>query len=329
MRSARIKLDRCATYHCMSRIIQRQMLLGDMEKEKFRVLMRDVETFCGVQILTYAILTNHFHLLVQVPLQQEITDPELIRRIRRLFGKGYAGEVERQLVEMKEAGDDQGAEALRARFTYRMYDISEFMKALKQRYTQWYNRRNDRKGTLWEERFKSVLLEGRINALRTMAGYIDLNAVRAGLAEDPKDYRYCGYAEAVAGDQQARAGLRVVLADVVGNGEWRRVARVYRQTLFARGSSSANRAGIPAERARTVLAGQGELGVAEALRCRVRYFTDGVVLGSRAFVEGIFQAHRDEFGARRKTGARRMRYGDWGGLCTMRDLRQDVIFMPG
>lgn len=50
-------------------------------------------------------------------------------------------------------------------------------------------------------------MEGAENALLTMATYIDLNAVRAGLCEDPKDYRWCGYGEAMGGEEAARVGL--------------------------------------------------------------------------------------------------------------------------
>jgi hypothetical protein len=50
-----------------------------------------------------------------------------------------------------------------------------------------------------------------------------------------------------------------------------------------------------------------------------------MVLGSKAFVEEVFQMHRDRFGPKRKTGARKMRGGDWAGLCTARDLRLQVI----
>jgi putative transposase len=41
-------------------------------------------------------------------------------------------------------------------------------------------------------------MEGTADALSTMAAYVDLNAVRAGIVEDPKDYRFCGYGEAEA-----------------------------------------------------------------------------------------------------------------------------------
>jgi hypothetical protein len=53
------------------------------------------------------------------------------------------------------------------------------MKVLKQRFTQWFNGRHAWRGTLWEDRFRPVLVEGKGDALRAMAAYIDLNPVRA------------------------------------------------------------------------------------------------------------------------------------------------------
>jgi hypothetical protein len=89
------------------------------------------------------------------------------------------------------AWEDEAAEELKQRVMARMWDVSAFMKLLKQRFTQWYNRRKGRKGTLWEERFKSVLVDGAGDVLATMAAYIDLNPVRAGLVEDPMPMEPC------------------------------------------------------------------------------------------------------------------------------------------
>lgn len=66
-------------------------------------------------------------------------------------------------------------------FTKRMHDLSEFMKTLPQRFTRWSDRTHQRSGTLWEERFKSVIVENR-TAARTMAAYIDLNRPRSAHA---------------------------------------------------------------------------------------------------------------------------------------------------
>ena len=63
----------------------------------------------------------------------------------------------------------------------------------------------------------------------------------------------------------------------------------------------------------------------ELLRCRVRYFTDGAVLGSNDFVQDQFEIFRGYLSERLKSGPRRMRGGDWGGLTVLRDLQKDVI----
>jgi hypothetical protein len=65
--------------------------------------------------------------------------------------------------------------------------------------------------------------------------------------------------------------------------------------------------------------------LAKRLRWRLRHFSDGVVIGSRDFVDSVFEACRDRFGPKRKNGARRMR-GDaaaltrGAGLFSLRDL---------
>ncbi len=75
-----------------------------------------------------------------------------------------------------------------------------------------------------------MLIEGGGPVLATMAAYIELNPVRAGLVEDPKDYRWCGYAEAAAGNREARAGLATSL------GVSREAAPTeYRKWLFGEG----------------------------------------------------------------------------------------------
>jgi hypothetical protein len=73
------------------------------------------------------------------------------------------------------------------------------LKELKLRVTFYMNKRLGRTGTLWEGRYKSVLVGDCAQALLTISAYIDLNPVRAGLVSNPGDYRWCGYAEAVAG----------------------------------------------------------------------------------------------------------------------------------
>ncbi len=64
------KEDR-AVYHCISRVVDRRFIFGPGEKERFVALMREYEQFCGVQVLTYCLMSNHFHILVEVPKRPE------------------------------------------------------------------------------------------------------------------------------------------------------------------------------------------------------------------------------------------------------------------
>jgi putative transposase len=197
------------------------------------------------------------------------------------------------------------------------------MKLLKQRFSIWFNKTHQRFGTLWAERFKSVLVEGAGRVLQTMSAYIDLNSGRARLAEDPKNYRFCGYAEAVAGSEIAREGLN----SIGGGKDWAETQAAYRKILFGTGAGPREQgAGISFEALHRVMAEGGQLPLAEILRCRIRYFSDGAVLGSKAFVEMQLAAYRAKTGRLERTGPRALPpIADWGGLTVMRSLRRPTL----
>ncbi len=240
-----------------------------------------------------------------------------------------------------------------------MFSLSEFMKALKQRFTQWYNRKAGRCGTLWESRYTSVIVEDAERALRTMATYIDLNPVRAGIVQDPADYRWCGYAEAMAGNAKAQAGLQRVVwslrteeqveSAVIQPAEESRTPAAakaaakrallkslvfYRNLLGhqgrprtreeADGTVKTVRRGI-SEKVQARLTREGGVRI-EVLRRRVRHLSAGVILGSRQFIDDWFRAHRDWFGGksseRRRTGARSTGQRELRGLYTVRALKE-------
>ncbi|MFP4260460.1 MAG: transposase, partial [Opitutales bacterium] len=72
----------------MSRVVGGEMLLGAREKEVFRRMLWRVADFSGVEVLTYCIMDNHFHVLVRVPERdRSISDAELLRRFRVLYPK--------------------------------------------------------------------------------------------------------------------------------------------------------------------------------------------------------------------------------------------------
>lgn len=345
-------------YHVISRVVDRRFVLGTEEKEKFRTLMRMQENFSGCRVLSYCLMDNHFHLLLEVPPMAEggISDEVLLKRLSALYGEDFVGGVAQELADARsrdyasEGGRDDAVCAIHKRFTYRMQDLGEFVKGLLQRFSQWFNRSHSRSGTLWEDRFKSVIVEDGI-AARTMSAYIDLNPVRAGMVKDPADYRWSSYGEALGGGKKgngkkAREGLvRAYLCDQ-GVGfeaeKWREVSRLYRRLMgFALGRKPGKAAGqrrsqtaaaVTKNTAEVLESGDNEtvlkdLGVAKMLRCRIRYFTDGAVIGSREFVNEAFASARERFGPKRKDGARKLKGGAKAAsslLWSVRDLRVRV-----
>jgi putative transposase len=327
MRRARIKVDAdvgAAVYHCMSRTVNGERLFDGVAKEVLRKQFWNIADYCGIQIVTYTILDNHFHVLVRVPQTCAVADQELLRRYQLLYPQPTQFQTSRlEVIQHKLRVGDDAAQAWRDQQLALMGDVSMFMKLLKQRFTKWFNRTYSRFGTIWAERFKSVLVESKSGVLKTMAAYIDLNAVRAGLVDDPKDYRFSGYAEAVAGSKRARLGIGGLI-EGAGTRGWAWAQSSYRETLLGKGSRrKLNAASLTPEKLDEVVKVGGRLALSEALRCRVRYFSDGVVLGSRAFV----QSHLAVTGLNQKpkTPKPLPAIADWGDLTILRGLRRQAF----
>ncbi|MCF7786539.1 MAG: transposase [Prosthecobacter sp.] len=305
----------------MSRTCGGEVFFDEVEKEALRRVIWRMAEFSGIKVVTYCLMKNHFHLLAEVPHRemwlQRFEGPDgeakLMEHLRILYSRTYIGLLRDELSDLRSRGMTVLAERRIEGLKKRFCDLSLFVKEVKERFSRWFNKRHGRKGTLWMDRFKSVLVEGKGEALRTMAAYIDLNPVRAALVKDPKDYRWCGYAEALGGSRRAQRGLCKAQGKPVDGWKSAGAAEAYRCLLHAEGreikdaqNEKVLRRGVSAESARAVLAEKGQLSTAELVRLRVRYFTDGVVLGSKEFVDGVFEAQRERFSPRRKGGGRRM-----------------------
>jgi putative transposase len=342
MRQPRLKSEECAHYHCLSRIVGRDFLLGEEEKEFFVRLIRLLEAFHGCRVLTYCVMSNHFHLLLEMPgasASANLDREEILRRVAILYGVDGVEALRQELERAAASAAPRWEREILERFRGMMGDLSVFMKQLKQRFSVWFNQRTGRKGTLWEERYKSVLVESDEQALLTIAAYIDLNPLRAGMVTRIEDYRWCGYASAVAGHGGAREGLGRIFDQspwVSGKdhaGDWEKTGSCYRLLLYGQGEirevpeagERPRRRGFTREEVEAEIARGGKLPMSSVLRLKVRYFSDGVVFGRAAFVESVYERHRFRFGSQRSTGARTMRGAEWGELRVMRDLRTDVF----
>ena len=330
------------------------MLLNKPEvKEQFVKMLMKVAPFCEMEVLAFCVMGNHFHVLVR---EREVTpgfldDALLKKKMLQLYGK-KKGQIEFMFHEDMRKTSDAVADANLRRFERMMGKMSWFMRLLKQRFAIWYNRTYGREGTLWSERFKSVLVEDSEDAIRTMAAYIDLNPIRAGIAKDPRKYRWCTIGAAMGGLRFAQGALEKVMAVALREGEprntrntrksegevdaansWGDVREWWCGQLAFEGEEVKDdegkivRRGMDAKVLEKMLKSGARMSLSEVLCCRVRYFVDGGVIGSREFVKSVVAKERGKaLPLNRKSEGKRMAWGmsGLGKLYSMRNLKSAV-----
>ncbi len=180
-------------YHVVSRVAGGDLVFDDAMKETFRIILLKQLKFSGLRALAWCFMGNHFHLLLEVPdKERELrgwTEEQVVGRLGVLRSELSTRMLLANLAMYRENGHEEGVAAIVERVKARLFDLSMFMKELKQKMTMAYNVRHQRRGGLWEGRFKSVLLEGG-DAVRMVAAYIDLNCLRAsGSAQSLRNQR--------------------------------------------------------------------------------------------------------------------------------------------
>ena len=313
-------------YHVMTRTCGADRMLDAEDLEGLRIIIRKIALFSGVKVMTYCLLSNHWHLLVKVPSRDKFLrqfedregevkgsgEARLIGHLATLYSRAYINQLKLELADMRERGLGDAALEILEKYKRRFCDLSLYVKEVKERFSRWYNRKHQRVGTLWSGRFKSVLVENG-EALRMMAAYIDLNPVRAGIVDDPKDYRWCGYAEAVAGSRHARRGLCMVMQKPQDS--WNDCGSWYRCWLMLDGEQvevdemtkinhAKIRKGIPQEKVKNALKVEGKLTAGECLLSRLKYLSDGAAIGSKSFLDTLFAKHRESLGKGRRVAGK-------------------------
>jgi len=284
MRRPRLKPDdQPLFYHLYNRVAGEPDFLpfGPREKERFVRLLKKLNRFYTVQVVSYQVMSNHFHLVVHVP--QDPPEPEEICRRYAAYYDGH-----RTL--------DPSSERCRL-WGQRIRDISWYMQSLQQQFTRWYNRTRPtrRRGGLWADRFKHTLL-GDARAVWECCKYVEMNSVRAGLASNPAEYRFSSYGVwDGTGRHPFEANVGEALLPFL---EGQYFLQTPRQLMDALRDAFA---GIEGEAARP----DGHLMYFTVyLNRRVRYWVDGLVIGSELFMQNIVARYKGALRKRQRGYAR-------------------------
>jgi len=193
-RKALVSIDTTPSYHVVSRCVRRTFLFGVVDNKDFshrrdaivQRLSELAELFC-IDIAAYAIMSNHYHLVVRIQKQRALDLPvtDVIKRWSGLYSlpflaKRYANDEVLTDAELVEA--EQQIEERRER----LYDLSWFMRCLNEPIAREANLEDGCTGRFWEGRFKSQALLDERAELQAMA-YVDLNPIRAKMADTLDD----------------------------------------------------------------------------------------------------------------------------------------------
>ena len=273
--------DESTVYHVMSRTALDGFPLGDIEKDFMLDLIRRYAALYLVEILGFCLMGNHFHILVKMFPEYKFTDEQIKKRYVEFYGDDRAFA-------------DGWIPSLRVKLS----SLSEFMREIKVGFTRYYNRRHNRRGYFWGDRFKSVIVENGETLINCLA-YIDLNPLRAGLVERPEKYRWnsLGY-HVQTGNKDNFLSLDFGLKEfgVLNAGER---LKHYRRYVYEAGS--VNRSGKPAASVigSSVLEKERkddfELKRVRRFRHRTRYFTDSGIIGTKEFVSDNYRRFKDLF----------------------------------
>ncbi len=270
-----------AAYHVMSRTALDGLPFGAVEKDEFVRIIKRVSKIYFSDVLGFAVMDNHFHILVMMHPGEAYSDEDIKARFAALYGEDAPFPVGR-------------ISYFRAKWS----SLSEFVREIKQTFSRYYNRRKKRRGTLWGERFKSVIVE-RGETLVNCLAYIDLNAVRAGIVEKPDHYRWCalGY-HAQTGNKDGFLSTDFGFQDMEGVDEKERFRR-YRRFVYEAGaiskSGGKNRKTIESGIVSKERAKDFKETRIDRFRNRTRYFTDSGIIGTKSFVSEYYQRFKHMF----------------------------------
>ncbi len=278
--------DETAVYHVMSRTALDGFPLGDIEKDFMLDLIRRYSSLYFVEILGFCLMGNHFHILVKMFPEYKFTDKQIEDRYAEFYG------------------DDQAfAKGWIPSLRVKLSSLSEFMREIKVGFARYYNRRHNRRGYFWGDRFKSVIVENGETLINCLA-YIDLNPLRAGLVERPEKYRWnsLGY-HVQTGNKDNFLSLDFGLKEF-GMLDAEERLRGYRLYVYEAGALNRpvkNQAKvIKDETLESERHKNYQISRVNRFLYRTRYFTDSGIIGTKEFVSTNYQRFKDIFMSKRE-----------------------------
>jgi len=270
-----------AVYHVMSRTALPALPLGDVEKDFLLKLIKRMSKLYFTEILGFCLMGNHFHLLAKMLPESDFSDVDVKKRCQLFYGEDYVFPIDNM-----------------SYFRTKLGSLSEFVRDIKVNFARYFNRRHNRRGYFWGDRFKSVIVDKGETLVNCLA-YIDLNPLRAGIVKKPEEYRWSsiGY-HMQTHNKDGFLSTDFGLKEFSVKSEKERVRR-YREYMYHAGSIDRPDKGkvkvIDPRAFYREKRKDFKITQASRLRYRTRYFTDFGIIGSKTFVSNHYQEFKHLF----------------------------------
>jgi len=273
--------DETVVYHVMSRTAIDGFPIGDVEKDFLLGLIKQFSKLYFTEIIGFSILDNHFHVLAKMIPEAMFSDEQIQKRYEvfygdeRVFAKGQL-----------------------PAFRVKYGSLSEFVREIKVGFARYYNKRHNRRGYFWGDRFKSVIVDKGKTLVNCLA-YIDLNPLRAGIVKLPEQSRWCSLRYHIQTDNKDAFLSTDFGMKAFNVTDEKEKIRRYRRYVYEAGALNRPDKGkaqmidekiVEKERKKGF-----ELTRTDRFRYRTRYFTDSGFIGSREFVLRHYQNFRHLF----------------------------------
>ena len=222
-RSALVSLADTPWYHVVSRCVRRAFLCGKdhysdrcFEHRRGWIVdrVKQLSAVFAIDVAAYAVMSNHYHLVVRVDAERATSwsRDEVLQRWTQLFDgppavRSFLAGRDNTLDAATLRAIDEIAEKYRAR----LHDLSWFMRMLNESIARQANAEDEVTGRFWEGRFKSQALLDEQAILSAMT-YVDLNPIRAQMADTPERSAFTSVAERIGDLMRAPSTISATTA---------------------------------------------------------------------------------------------------------------------
>ena len=158
-----------------------------------------------------------------------MSDEEMLKRLGGLYPEKRVEEIGEWWKEERRRGNNAVVDECKEKYCHRMYNLSQFVKTLKETVAMKYKKTFKHQGCFWNGRFYSGVVENDLEVLSVVAGYIVYNPVKAKLVESARNWRYSSYAAAL-GDGPIALSCRDMFSRMF-RCDWKEARKIIEEVL--------------------------------------------------------------------------------------------------